>query len=159
MAFTLRVLFLLCGISGLFTGALSDDSKKDDNCCPKDWTRLNNHCYIVRSDPRDFADSEEVCQLTHGNLASVTSAVKNVVVYQLVLEQSLTDAWIGFHDALANGDFLWTDGSAPDAFTNFVGGAPADMGDCVIITTAGEWSDVACTEEHPYVCVTDACCH
>ncbi|XP_061833298.1 snaclec alboaggregin-A subunit beta'-like [Nerophis lumbriciformis] len=159
MAFTLRVLFLLCGISGLFTGVLSNDSKKKDSCCPEGWTRLDDHCYVVKDDPRTFADAEEVCQLLHGNLASVTSAVKNAVVYQLVLEENLSSAWIGYHDALQNSDFLWTDGSDPDAFVNFAGGSPTDSGDCVIITTDGEWSDVDCETTEAYACITDVCCH
>ncbi|XP_054631829.1 alpha-N-acetylgalactosamine-specific lectin-like [Dunckerocampus dactyliophorus] len=157
MAFSVRVFFLLCGVSGLLTGAWSWDRKGKDECCPKDWTRLDDHCYIVYDDARTFADAESICNILGGNLASVSSALKNAVIYELVQAEGLSDAWIGLHDAIEDGDFIWTDGKPLD-FENFEGGAPDGMGDCVHISTRGEWFDIDCTTEEAYVCITEVYC-
>ncbi|XP_061828643.1 type-2 ice-structuring protein-like [Nerophis lumbriciformis] len=156
MAFSLRVFFLLCGISGLMTGAWSRPSK--EVCCPEGWTQLDDHCYIFQADERMFLDAESVCNILGGNLASITSAVKNAVVQDLVNDGDADTAWIGLSDAIDAGTFIWTDGK-PFGFSDFPSVLPTDV--CVVIdadATTESWEGEACDSLEPYVCIRDACC-
>nr|XP_057941459.1 galactose-specific lectin nattectin-like [Doryrhamphus excisus]XP_057941460.1 galactose-specific lectin nattectin-like [Doryrhamphus excisus] len=158
MAFSLRTFFLLCGVSGLLTGAWSWPSKKG-GCCPEEWTQLDDHCYVFKDDPRTFADAESVCNILGGNLASITSALKNVVVYELVVEGEVADAWIGLSDAIEGGEYFWTDGK-PFDFSNFAAGDPG-TDSCAVMQTNGsaaEWASVPCDNEEPYVCIMESSC-
>ncbi|XP_037102251.1 ladderlectin-like [Syngnathus acus] len=161
MAFTLGSLFLLCGISGLLTGVWSAKIVPvKDNNCPKGWTQLDCFCYIYESENRTFADAESVCNILGGNLVSIHSDLENALVLELIRAGGdATQAWIGLTDAVSDDDFMWTDGSDVD-FTNFEGGEPNDDGVCVEMVTAdGEWNDVDCTTDLPYVCIKEAFHH
>ncbi|XP_061123492.1 lithostathine-1-beta-like [Syngnathus typhle] len=157
MAFTLGSLVLLCGISGLLTGVRSATIVPvKGNNCPKGWTQLDCFCYIYESESRTFADAESVCNILGGNLVSIQNELENAVVLELIRAASDTNqAWIGLNDGVENGDFMWTDGSNVD-FINFDGGAAADGGDCVEMETDdGEWDDVPCATDSPYVCIKE----
>ncbi|XP_072768346.1 C-type lectin domain family 19 member A-like [Nerophis lumbriciformis] len=156
MAFALHVFFLLCGINGLMTGARSWPSGEDkDGCCPKDWTQFDDHCYIFQDDTRTFADAESVCNNLGGNLASIRSYVENLAIVGLVKDGGAEFTWIGLHDAIEKGDFIWTDGTDFD-FDHFALGEPDDTGDCVDLSAAdGTFFDEDCTLEKPYVCIRD----
>ncbi|XP_068505830.1 lithostathine-1-beta-like [Syngnathus scovelli] len=161
MAFTLGSLFLLCGISGLLTGAWSAKIVPvKGNNCPKGWTQLDCFCYIYEGDGRTFADAESVCNILGGNLVSIHNELENALVLELIRAgSSASPAWIGYTDAISNTDFIWTDGSDVD-FTNFDVGAPNDDGDCVaMIPTDGTWNDGDCTFEFSYVCIREASSH
>ncbi|XP_061533679.1 galactose-specific lectin nattectin-like [Phycodurus eques] len=168
MAFALRLLFLLCGISGLLTGVWSKPKLVvKDNGCPKGWTRLDCHCYIFQDEVRSFADAESVCQIIHGNLASIHSDLENAFVLEIIRAGGeILQSWIGLHDALADGDYIWTDGSEED-FLNFDVGAAvpepnSGTGDCVEIDqTDGLWQTADCmdTNLRTYVCITDVLLH
>ncbi|XP_049608618.1 galactose-specific lectin nattectin [Syngnathus scovelli] len=162
MAFTLGSLFLLCGISGLLTGAWSAKIVPvKGNSCPKGWTQLDCFCYIYEPETRTFADAESVCNILGGNLVSIHNDLENAFVLELIraADDTTSEAWIGLNDAVLNTDFMWTDGSDVD-FTIFDGGAADDDGNCVEMETSdGEWDDVDCTTELSYVCIREASLH
>ncbi|XP_077566760.1 snaclec botrocetin subunit beta-like [Stigmatopora nigra] len=165
MAFGLRSFFLLCMFSGLLTGVWSAVKKVEiENNCPKDWTRLDCHCYIYQSEERVFADAESVCNILGGNLVSIHNDLENAFVNELSKAGGEeTAVWIGLHDAIENNDFLWTDGSEFD-LTNFgmLGGEPSDSatGSCVEMQEDdATWDIVDCTGENTYICITDVLTH
>ncbi|XP_019712623.1 snaclec 6-like isoform X1 [Hippocampus comes] len=159
MAFALRLLFLVCGISGLLTGVWSF-KKIDfkDNNCPKGWTRLDCNCYIYQDDPRTFADAESICNILEGNLVSIHNDLENSFVLELIRAGGNDNVtWIGFTDAIEENDFIWTDGTEQD-FLNFdldiIPAEPDGTGDCVILAEDdGLWQDELCTDLEPYVCI------
>ncbi|XP_077423709.1 lithostathine-1-alpha-like [Vanacampus margaritifer] len=160
MAFGLRSLFLLCGISGLLTGVWSKPiTFVKDNSCPKGWTRLDCYCYLYEDEGRTFADAESVCNILGGNLVSIHSDLENAFVVELI-RAGVNDvgvAWIGLNDAIEDDDFIWTDGSDND-FTNFAvaGGEPDDNGPCVaMLESDGLWGDTGCTDLFAYVCIKE----
>ncbi|XP_061678853.1 galactose-specific lectin nattectin-like [Syngnathoides biaculeatus] len=167
MAFALRSLFLLCGISALLTGvrSLAKIPQKDNNC-PKGWTRLDCFCYIFQSEAREFADAESVCQIIHGNLVSIHSNLENAFVLELIRAGGEeAQSFIGFHDSIMNGDYIWTDGSEQD-FLNFDEDASPDpepnsnTGDCVVMDESdGLWETADCTVAQTYLCITDVLSH
>ncbi|XP_077374180.1 snaclec alboaggregin-A subunit beta'-like [Festucalex cinctus] len=157
MAFALRSLFLLCGISGLLTGVWAFPIKiLKDISCPEGWTQLDCKCYIYQGEARTFADAEAICNILGGNLVSIHNELECVFVQQLILAGTNGDdaAWIGLHEAIEDDDFIWTDGTVED-FRNF-NSAP-DNGDCVEMDSSnGEWETADCTDLEEYVCIKDA---
>ncbi|XP_061630867.1 lactose-binding lectin l-2-like [Phyllopteryx taeniolatus] len=162
MAFALRLLFLLCGIGGLVTGAwsLSMVHWKVNNC-PNGWTELNCNCYIYQREERTFSDAESVCNILGGNLVSLHNPLENAFVLELARAGDNDDQfWIGYSDVVEADTFIWTDGSAQD-FTNYDPNAtPAEpnpaTGDCIeLFETDGFWLTVDCTNENAYVCIRE----
>ncbi|XP_077423723.1 lithostathine-1-beta-like [Vanacampus margaritifer] len=159
MAFGLHSLFLLCGISGLLTGVWSKPTTVvKDNSCPKGWTQLDCYCYVYEDEERTFADAESVCNILGGNLVSIHSDLENAFILELIRAGDNDDeVWIGLHDAVADTDFIWTDGSDND-FTNFDLSVPEpdETGPCVQMDESdGLWEDQLCTAENEYVCIKE----
>nr|XP_057934340.1 galactose-specific lectin nattectin-like [Doryrhamphus excisus] len=154
MAFALRLVLLLCGITGscsfvLYTGP----------SCPDGWTRLNHRCFNFLNENFRFADAETFCNALGGNLVSIHSQLENEVV-RFLIEQGAGSArrtWIGFHDTVREGEFVWTDGSVVD-FTDWANNRPRmnDMANCAEINFQGEtWNDVRCSRQRSIVCTKD----
>ncbi|XP_061533677.1 C-type lectin LmsL-like [Phycodurus eques] len=162
MASALRLLFLLCGISGLLTGVWSYPMTYSKNInCPQDWTQLDCKCYIYQDEARTFVDAEAVCNILGGNLVSIHNILENAVVLQLLRAGGNSIAvWTGLHDAIEDGDYIWTDGSEED-FRNFDSNASppepnSGTGNCVELDeTDGLWQTAVCTTENVYVCIMD----
>ncbi len=82
-----------------------------------------------------------------GNLASIHSPAENSQVLSAIQG---SDSWIGLNDIASPFDFEWSDGSPVD-YTNFALGEPNGDGDCLYITSAGEWADSDCAVARPFV--------
>ncbi|XP_019746307.1 galactose-specific lectin nattectin-like isoform X1 [Hippocampus comes] len=160
----LHLLVVLC-----VTVALSQarHSHPEKNQCPKGWTQLDKYCYSFKNDPRTFPDAESVCNILGGNLVSINSAKEHALVVELIREGagSVVDTWIGLHDAILEGDFVWTDGEVVN-FKNFGANQPDNNGgneNCVEIEADDSlWDDDECTDLNPFVCirpVDDKDCH
>ncbi|XP_019746317.1 galactose-specific lectin nattectin-like isoform X1 [Hippocampus comes] len=159
MAFALRSLLLLCGISALLTGVWSFQVVKVPSC-PKGWVRLENRCFFVVHQYRHFEDAELACQALGGNLASILNAREQVVVRALIdLKVGVHEvAWIGYNDLANEGTFVWTDNSPP-GFDAFDGPDPVTPDQDCVQTNAGTnsefWEDEPCSTTVPFVCVTN----
>nr|XP_057941977.1 snaclec EMS16 subunit beta-like [Doryrhamphus excisus] len=130
--------------------------KDNGVCCPEGWTQLNDRCYIVQSDRRNFSDAESICNIIGGNLASIRDAVENVVVFQLAQSENEIPAWIGLHNAFDDGMLFWTDGTVFD-FSALVD--PFSPGaSCAVMGTAF-WSAQSCGLELPFVCLRESSCY
>ncbi|XP_049608621.1 struthiocalcin-1 [Syngnathus scovelli] len=157
MELALRLLILLCGITGLLTGVWSKPAQeKKENCCPKGWLQLDCRCYLYQEKGRQFADAESICNILGGNLASVHSPLEYAVVLELIKQSSdsTVDVWLGLHEAIENDAYFWTDGSDVD-YTAFNG--DNDPGDCIEIEFDDDlWDNDSCTDENRFVCARDA---
>ncbi|XP_077464838.1 snaclec alboaggregin-A subunit beta'-like [Stigmatopora argus] len=153
MAFGLRSVFLLCGISGLLTGVWSKPTApKVENSCPAGWTQLDCHCYKYQEDGRQFADAESVCNILGGNMVSIHNPLENAFVLELIRAAGNDDeTWIGLSNAIESETYLWTDGSDND-YENFDN---TGNGPCVEMDDDGSWDDIQCSTIHPYVCIRD----
>ncbi|XP_077425248.1 galactose-specific lectin nattectin-like [Vanacampus margaritifer] len=161
MAFALGSLLLLCGISGLMTGVLCDESVTVP-CCPTGWVRLRDRCFTYRGEADlNFLQAEASCNSLGGNLATIQDPVENALVMQLVRDNNggdLEDTWIGLHDAIEEGKFVRIDGVkskffdwSPDQPDDFLGEE-----DCAEIFSAlGNWNDDECTDTQHYLCSMD----
>ncbi|XP_061664420.1 galactose-specific lectin nattectin-like [Syngnathoides biaculeatus] len=157
----LHLLLALCGIIALpQANCFICTNYVAVNDCPKGWTQLDKYCYIYQHDPRTFSDAESVCNVLGGNLVSITSLKEHALVVELIREGAgdVVDTWIGFHDAIEEDDFVWTDGEIVN-FRNFGVGQPDnvnDLEDCVEIEGDDSlWDDDECSDANPFVCSRD----
>ncbi|XP_077424516.1 C-type lectin LmsL-like [Vanacampus margaritifer] len=161
MAFALHSLFLLCGIAGLLTEVRSFPAIYTQyNDCPEGWTQLDCKCYIIEDEARSFADAESVCNILGGNLVSIHNDLENALNVELLKQGTSASAgWIGLHDSILDGDYIWTDGSDED-FLNFdtTNSEPNSItGDCVEVDLMdGLWQTADCTDDNIYVCIKDS---
>ncbi|XP_057686125.1 galactose-specific lectin nattectin-like [Corythoichthys intestinalis] len=160
MAFALRVLLLLCGISGLFTGVWSVATVPIP-CCPTGWTRFMDRCFVFQNTRLNFTDAVEACNNMNGSfLAPVRNSVEDALLFQLIRNGNggaVRDTWIGFHDAIKEGTFVSIDGEK-SKFQNFRTGQPdnfLDGEDCAEIDDEGNWNDDGCADQNTYLCAKD----
>ena len=120
------------------------------------WTAAaggNNHFYYVfeRDDFINWTDASLAAQSFGGYLATITSAEENAFVTALTQTPSgPLESWIGFTDALLEGDFQWVTGETVN-YSNWAVGEPNDDPrfageDYAIINPppepAGTWNDL-----------------
>lgn len=111
----------------------------------------------VRSGRRYFAHpaaatwqaAETDCESIGAHLAVIGDLAENTVLDMAFFGPY----WIGYTDAVTDGQFRWVDGS-PSTFQRFVGGgAPSnDAEDCVALLDGGAWDDRPCDSALPYAC-------
>ncbi|XP_056104709.1 galactose-specific lectin nattectin-like [Rhinichthys klamathensis goyatoka] len=80
--------------------------------CPTGWSAFGLKCVKFFSTPLDWMASEKYCQTFGGNLVSVHSRSENDLLLNMV--PGATRTWIGGHDAVKEGQWMWTDGSVFD---------------------------------------------
>jgi hypothetical protein len=119
---------------------------------------------LVRFDTAlTFADATAACTAFGARPAILTTAERDATARVLV---GTANVWIGLHDQVTEGVFVWVDGTAL-GFSNFANGEPNNANnnfeeDCVI--WAGNrpgWDDRPCAPiagvntpgEYPYLCM------
>ena len=59
-----------------FFGIKTNHAESKTNCveaCPKNWKKMENHCYFWSSDTKKWEEAEEYCKEKRGNLADMTT--------------------------------------------------------------------------------------
>uniref|UniRef100_A0A3B4DBM1 C-type lectin domain-containing protein n=1 Tax=Pygocentrus nattereri TaxID=42514 RepID=A0A3B4DBM1_PYGNA len=86
---------------------------REPGLCPSEWSAHGSRCFKVFKSPLQWIDAEIEC-LKHGaNLASVHNNEENAFLKNLIKQAtgSAIKPWLGGHDSVAEGKWLWTDGS------------------------------------------------
>jgi hypothetical protein len=109
-------------------------------------------CFVARS----YSDAEADCVAQGGHLASIHSADEQVEAWSGALPVADDQWWIGLNDLVAEGSYVWTDGT-PFDYEGWAGGEPNDAGDneeCVHLASwaGGFWNDIPCEVELRYIC-------
>ncbi|XP_054847998.1 macrophage mannose receptor 1-like [Eublepharis macularius] len=145
--------------------------------CSEGWLLFNNKCFQIfgfnEEERKNWTASRTDCKSQGGNLATIPSKAVQAFL-TMHLQNMPVDAWIGLHDRIEEGKFLWTDGSSM-SYTNWVNGAPGysgyrlrrynhyhfhighPTGDCVAMIKkpekwAGNWKDRLCSIKYGYIC-------
>ncbi|XP_033485867.1 galactose-specific lectin nattectin-like [Epinephelus lanceolatus] len=162
MASGFHLVFLLSVTSGLFIARTMSQTVEEETgpACPPDWTQFGSRCYLFNYIIKPWIDAEAVCISLGGNLASVHSADENAFLRDYI--QRMTGArvhtWIGGFDAVHEGRWQWSDGSAFD-YKRWSIGEPNNLGTehCIEMNWGGNyWNDSRCNYAKHFVCVRDA---
>ena len=125
------------------------------SACADGYTEVGSKCFSAIAGPANYLDAITACCSEGGTLATIESQAEQDAVYALTGD---TGAWIGLTDFMAEGTFVWVDGTAL-SYTNWRPNQPNNGGDtqhCTWIRPDGGWDDVICTKEQAYVCQTAA---
>ncbi|XP_036424674.1 galactose-specific lectin nattectin-like [Colossoma macropomum] len=142
---------------GLVLGQ-KEPSSFSHKLCPGEWSAHGSRCFKFFKSPLQWIDAEFEC-LKHGaNLASVHNNKENVFLKNLIKEAtgSPTKYWLGGHDCVAEGKWVWSDGSKM-SFQDWDKGQPDNYKngeDCLEMNYGGsfKWNDALCTVLRPFVC-------
>ncbi|XP_067222098.1 galactose-specific lectin nattectin-like [Chanodichthys erythropterus] len=125
--------------------------------CTVGWTNFGLRCYKYISQPANWITAERNCQSLGANLASVRNKMEKNFLLSL-LPSSDTRSWVGAHDAVQEGQWLWSDGTA-FLYTNWCPGEPnnSQTENCLEINifTNRCWNDLACSRTLSSLCVKD----
>merc|ERR1712212_70855 len=154
MASILPIIVLLCG---LYIGA--SVAQEDRVCtCPAGWSRFGDSCYIHQGARRRWADAERACTRIGGNLASIQPKGVYGFLRKLIKTKTRKNktTWVGGHDAVKEGVWMWSDGSK-FAFKGWHKGEPNNFRnreDCMEMNFRGRdfVNDSNCRGRRPYVC-------
>ncbi|XP_051745573.1 galactose-specific lectin nattectin-like [Ctenopharyngodon idella] len=130
---------------------------KDCGECWLGWTAFGCKCFKYFSNQQTWAGAEKTCLDVNANLASVHFREEYVFLQNLVIyeTQHTTRAWIGGHDAVEEGKWLWSDGTRMN-FQIWSPGNPnnyAGTEHCLEMNyDDGNWNDDKCSEFKPFVC-------
>ncbi|XP_067307774.1 galactose-specific lectin nattectin-like [Pseudorasbora parva] len=123
--------------------------------CPYGWTHFGLRCYKYFSQSTNWITAETNCQGLGGNLASVQHKLENDFLLSLL--PSSTRSWLGAHDGVKEGQWLWSDGTA-FLYSNWCSGEPSGGSEnCLEINWTSNrcWNDESCSTSMHYVCVKD----
>lgn len=149
----------------------SPDGCSDGNPCTVDtcdptggcitepaFATFDGHGYLYCPEIFDFDDAREACIARGMNLVTVDSPEENTFLVELAGEYGANSAWIGYTDALVEGEFGWV--GAASTYEQWCSGEPNDTGDGEDCTQFGfcdngGWNDASCATPLPFVCEFD----
>ena len=103
-----------------------------------------------------WTEAAGFCAAQGLSLARIDSPAQSQALYRAAWQLSEQRWWIGLSDRAVEGDFRWTDGSAPAA-PSWSGSEPDNDGcnqDCAALAEAagGRWQDTHCGQHRPFIC-------
>ncbi|XP_043104309.1 ladderlectin-like [Puntigrus tetrazona] len=127
-----------------------------DEKCPFGWTNFGVRCYKFFSQSATWIAAEKSCLSLDANLASVHNKLENDFLLSLV--PSSSRCWIGGHDGVQEGQWVWSDGT-PYEYTSWCPTEPNNLGteNCGEINWTSNrcWNDASCATSMPYICAKD----
>uniref|UniRef100_T1IY95 C-type lectin domain-containing protein n=1 Tax=Strigamia maritima TaxID=126957 RepID=T1IY95_STRMM len=124
--------------------------------CPRGTYRLDNFCYSISTLSGNFDDSELACEMGNGRLAMVKSPEIHLFLHKLRIRRFLLNYWIGLNDKVAEGVWVYSDGSRVQGFKRWAPGEPnnAKGQHCgkIIMSKNLLWDDDQCNNQWLYIC-------
>jgi len=114
-------------------------------------TTRSGRKYFKRTPARTWQEAEDDCKSIGAHLLVIGDTDENTE-----LDGAFSGAsWIGYTDAVTEGQFQWVDGS-PSTFHSFGATVPTNDGqDCAALQDGGAWTDLACDTILAYACECD----
>merc|ERR1712039_186027 len=143
----LHVTLLLCA-------AMALASAKCRRHCPQGWSQHHGRCYMFVKTAMIWAEAEKNCLAHCGNLVSISDAAEQKVVASMAAAHRRS-IWLGGHDGVHEGLWLWSDGTKM-TYSNWNRGEPNDFRrgqDCMQMYPMGKWDDLSCSARRASVCV------
>ncbi|XP_049338780.1 macrophage mannose receptor 1-like isoform X3 [Astyanax mexicanus] len=127
--------------------------------CAPEWVKIQDKCYKLNLEKKNWTDARSSCIRVGGNLASVSNSFQqDFLTSKMANEDDIPDLWLGLN-SLVSGRFRWTDGSSV-TFTGWSKDEPNRyfrFGKCVANggrqrSEPGKWVTKACSELSGYIC-------
>ncbi|XP_048015979.1 galactose-specific lectin nattectin-like [Megalobrama amblycephala] len=128
---------------------------KPCSACASGWSAYGCRCFKFFNKYKTWSVAENLCLSYGGNLASIHSHDEYIFIQNLIRREThaTTRTWIG--GRYAEGHWLWSDGTEM-TYQIWSPGEPNDhiYELCVEMNSFhGNWNDVKCHYNRPYVCV------
>lgn len=137
-----------------------DYSNRVPTECEQGWTRYKDHCYIYKPIEKSWSDAVKSCSDEGGSLVYIYDDDENSWVSNLCPGAY---CWIGAHDQIKEGDWLWSHNWVKVTFTKWNtlatpiepnGGTDEN---CVMVygrteTVFKKWNDLSCDRKLHYIC-------
>ncbi|XP_073687433.1 galactose-specific lectin nattectin-like [Garra rufa] len=133
---------------------------KTEGCvstCDNGWSAFDCRCIRVFNAKLPWIEAEKKCLGYDGNLASVHSYEEYAFIQNLIImqNQDSTEAWIGGHDAVSKGTWLWSDGSKMNLDIWAPGQPDNPRKNCIGINygPTKQWNNNECYRPMAFVCM------
>ncbi|XP_070536940.1 perlucin-like protein [Ptychodera flava] len=131
-------------------------STQSSGDCGVGWYTQSHSCYRFVSDPIQWADAEQQCNVLGGNLVAINDNVEQAFISsKLAAFGSGSWYWIGLSDTESRNQFTWSSGE-PVTYTHWGDGQPDNENDdCIGANTgadAGLWTALHCNWTMSYIC-------
>ena len=100
--------------STTMTSANASTTTKPAVWCEDSWELRpdSSDCYKATGRQLDWKETEEVCQMFGGNLASIHDSIKNDFVLKFAWAFTNQPIWIGYSNVYNDINYTWIDGSS-----------------------------------------------
>ncbi|XP_071105933.1 polycystin-1-like [Haliotis cracherodii] len=108
---------------------------------------VNEHCYILYSEEKDWKSAKTNCTDTHGgSLAVVEDNQLSHFLVQIMINQSVSEAWIGLNKSASLDNYMWTNGNL------FRGSTDGMRMECGYLSEEDTVDTYGCLDEHSFIC-------
>ncbi|KAM8857127.1 galactose-specific lectin nattectin-like [Synchiropus picturatus] len=146
---------LCCAVLSATSCCCEEKPKPPVRCCPNGWTPFKGRCFMYHHSKKDWVSAESL----GGNLASILKEGDHFFVRHMILRVTGYNnrAWIGGHDTVQEGVWLWSDGS-PCIYKRWANNEPSNSKHehCMEMNWNGNyWNDLKCSTKMSFVCSMD----
>lgn len=134
------------------------DAPPTARCGPAYNYDYNFHKYRLVQSGMSWMQAKSSCEADGGYLLKIETAAEDQQVEDAFF-LGPQEVWIGLRDINGDGNYFWTDGTPPSAFSHWDGGPPnASSPDCVAkntFSTNGRWYTRDCAINRALICECD----
>nr|QNH72447.1 toxin candidate TRINITY_DN7481_c0_g1_i1.p1 [Pachycerianthus borealis] len=162
-------LVLILALTGMFN---IQNTVSGDCCCKcpsNSWRIFDKNCYFVSYwTATTWQTAQKLCMNSGADLTSITSPEEQGYIYDWTKKVNLIYGsaayFIGLHDLITEGSWVWIDGSAyshSNGYKNWASGRPitgvVNTIDCSNMMSTGKWADIHCNHSRRYICKKKCC--
>ncbi|CAC5412422.1 unnamed protein product [Mytilus coruscus] len=127
--------------------------------CGSGWEQLMNGCYYFQfQSKKTWNDATIDCHNMGGFLVKIDNAFENWFLKSYIkTDKTAGDVWIGAHDFVREGSFVWEADNTQLTYTDWYPGEPNNSGnkeDCACMNSdlTYKWNDNSCSKTFYYIC-------
>ncbi|KAJ6668051.1 hypothetical protein lerEdw1_016372 [Lerista edwardsae] len=121
--------------------------------CPDNWQHFQRNCYFFSTLRGSWTSAKQSCEREGAHLVIVNNKAEQTFLAGQMINDEV--AWIGLSDAVAEGKWLWVDGT-PITLSFWRSGEPNNAGqkgeDCATLRSEGKWNDAHCSSSDLWIC-------
>ncbi|XP_037358294.1 collectin-10 isoform X2 [Talpa occidentalis] len=111
--------------------------------------------YYIVQEEKNYRESLTHCRIRGGRLAMPKDQASNALIADYVAQSGFFRVFIGVNDLEKEGQYVFTDNSPLQNYSNWREGEPSDPyghEDCVEMLSSGRWNDTECHLTMYFVC-------